>query len=110
MKKLLYLLLLIFPVSCSSQKYITDIKMLVELDGKWLFKIDPEDKGLEQLWYSANFDRSDWTDPLIIIFNSKFKFCINKCKNDLFLFFSFLSILEKHEMLKLPLSLFSILF
>jgi cyclomaltodextrinase len=62
MKKLLYLLLLIFPVSCSSQKYITDIKMLVELDGKWLFKIDPEDKGLEQLWYSANFDRSDWTE------------------------------------------------
>ncbi len=33
---------------------------MLELKGKWLFKIDPDDVGLSQFWYSANFDRSDW--------------------------------------------------
>ncbi|CUS98003.1 Glycosidase [Candidatus Kryptobacter tengchongensis] len=33
---------------------------MLELNGEWLFKVDPEDVGLSQLWYSANFDRTDW--------------------------------------------------
>ncbi|MEN3037817.1 MAG: alpha-amylase family glycosyl hydrolase [Candidatus Kryptonium sp.] len=33
---------------------------MVDLSGEWLFKIDPEDVGLSQFWYSANFDRTDW--------------------------------------------------
>lgn len=33
---------------------------MLELKGEWLFKIDPDDVGLSQFWYSSNFDRSDW--------------------------------------------------
>ncbi len=33
---------------------------MLELKGEWLFKIDPDDRGLSQFWYSSNFDRSDW--------------------------------------------------
>ncbi len=55
------LLILLLPVlfSCSASKYTT-VKTMVELVGEWKFKIDPDDLGLSQFWYSSNFDRSDW--------------------------------------------------
>lgn len=56
----LLILLLPFLLSCSVSKYTTGIKTMVELKGEWKFKIDPDDVGLSQFWYSSNFDRSDW--------------------------------------------------
>ncbi len=56
----LILFLLVFLISCSTSKYTSSVKPMIELNGEWLFKIDPEDVGLAQYWYSANFDRSDW--------------------------------------------------
>ncbi len=58
MRILILLLPLLF--SCSSLKYTSSVKTMLELKGEWLFKIDPNDVGLSQFWYSANFDRSDW--------------------------------------------------
>ena len=56
----LILFLLVFLISCSTSKYTSSVKPMIELNGEWLFKIDSEDVGLAQYWYSANFDRSDW--------------------------------------------------
>lgn len=56
----LLILLLPFLLSCSASKYTAGIKTMIELKGEWKFKIDPDDVGLSQFWYSSNFDRSDW--------------------------------------------------
>ncbi len=52
---------LIFTLSsCSPLKYTSDVKTMIELKGKWLFKVDTADVGVSQMWYSTNFDRTDW--------------------------------------------------
>lgn len=56
----LILFLSVFIISCSISKYTSNVKPMIELTGEWLFKIDPDDNGLAQYWYSSNFDRSDW--------------------------------------------------
>jgi beta-galactosidase/beta-glucuronidase len=54
MKKLLILLLTV--AGCSSQK--TDIPERLSLAGEWKFKIDSLNQGIEQQWYTQEFNES----------------------------------------------------
>ena len=56
----LHALLFLFIPSCNVTP--TDTPMLLSIDGNWLFRADPGNRGTDERWFEKTTDRSSWRD------------------------------------------------
>jgi hypothetical protein len=56
MKRSVYLFSILFILSCATPE--TEFRSFLDLSGTWEFSLDPDDNGIDELWFLKDFDDS----------------------------------------------------